>query len=110
MALNDHSIGGGAEQLAGEITDKVVKTLFDRFIVTYSRVHDEIRVQVTRVEIRFFFKNEFLCRLAPYRELFHVQVGEAPAWETRVWSETGFNETMDRALQRFLAVYAASVR
>lgn len=110
MALIHDSADGGPEQLASEITDKVVKTLFDRFVATYSRVHEEIDVQVTRVEIRFFFKNEFLCRLAPYRELFHVQVGEAPAWETRVRTETGFNETMDRALHRFLAVYATSPR
>jgi hypothetical protein len=103
-------MGGGPEPLASEITDKIVRTLFDRFVTTFSSVHEEIRVEATRVEIRFFFKNEFLCRLAPYRELFHVQVGDAPAWETRVRTEAGFNETMDRALHRFLAVYATSAR
>jgi hypothetical protein len=71
-------------------------------------VHGEIDVQTTRVEIRFFFRSQFLCRVSPYRELFHVQVGDTPAWETRVRSEAGFNETMDRALQRFLHVFAAS--
>jgi hypothetical protein len=85
-----------------------VKALFDRFVDTYANLHDDIRVQTTSVEVRFFYKDEFLCRLAPYRELFHVQVGEGPAWETRVRSEASFLDTIDRALQRFLRVYATS--
>lgn len=103
-------MGNGSARLASEITDKAVKALFDRFVDTYSRVHDGISVRITHVEIRFFYKDAFLCRLSPYRELFHVQVGETPAWETRVRSESAFSETMDRALQRFLSVYAASAR
>ncbi len=96
-----------ADRLASEIENKTARALFGRFVQTYSSVHDDIRVEATSVEIRFFYNDEFLCRLAPYRELFHVQVGDEPAWETRVRTEAGFLDTLDRALQRFLHAYAA---
>ena len=96
------------ERLANSIEDRAVKALFERFVETYSGLHDEIRVHASSVELRFFYGSEFLCRLAPYRDLFHVQIGEAPAWETRVRSETGLRETVDVALRHFLRVYAAS--
>jgi hypothetical protein len=95
------------KRLADEIEDRPVKVLFERFVETYTNVHDEIRAQETNVEIRFFYKDDFLCRVAPYRELFHVQVGDGPIWETRVRTEASFRDTVDRALQRFLQVYAA---
>lgn len=95
-------------RLAGSIADNTVKALFERFVETYAGLHDEIRVHASSVELRFFYRNEFLCRLAPYRELFHVQIGETPAWETRVRSEKGLLETVDVALRHFLRVYAAS--
>lgn len=93
-------------RLAHEIEDRSVRTLFDLFVATYSNVHDDIQMQVTSVEIRFFYGDEFLCRVAPYRELFHVQVGDNPAWETRVRTDASLLDTLDRALQRFLHVYA----
>ena len=95
-------------RLAGSIADHTVKVLFERFVETYAGLHDEIRVHASSVELRFFYRSEFLCRLAPYRDLFHVQIGEAPAWETRVRSEKGLLATVDVALRHFLRVYAAS--
>lgn len=96
-----------ALRLANEIADRSVKELFERFVETYSNVHDDIRVQTTSVEIRFFYQGELLCRLAPYRELFHVQIGDGPGWETRVRTEESFFAAIDRALHRFLEAYAA---
>jgi hypothetical protein len=98
----------GSARLAGSIADNTVRVLFERFVETYAGLHDEIQVHSSSVELRFFFRGAFLCRLAPYRDLFHVQIGEAPAWETRVRSEAGLLETVDVALQHFLRVYAAS--
>jgi hypothetical protein len=98
----------GSGRLAGSITDTAVRALFERFIEALTGLHDGIRVHASSVELRFFYQNEFLCRLAPYRDLFHVQIGEVPAWETRVRSEAGLFETIDVALQHFLKVYAAS--
>jgi hypothetical protein len=108
--LNSPSDSRETQTLASEIADRDVRALFDRFVETYSNLHGEIRVQATSVEIRFFYKDEFLCRLAPYRELFHVQVGDKPVWETRVRTRAGFQDTIDRALRRFLRVYAAAAR
>ena len=71
-------------------------------------LHGDIHVQATSVEIVFSFRDRLLCRLAPYRELFHVQVGGNPGWETRVRSETGFLDTVDRTLERFLDIYGAA--
>jgi len=99
-----------AEGLSQEIADRVVKALFERFVSIYSGLHDDIRVQASSVEIRFFFRDEFLCRLAPYRDLFHAQVGESPVWETRVRTEVGFMETLDRSLRCFLKAYATAAR
>lgn len=93
-------------RLASDIENGAVRALFNRFIQTYSGVHDDIRVQATSVEIRFFYQGHFLCRLSPYRELFHVQVGDNPGWETRVRDEGGLVDAIDRALQRFLQVYS----
>ena len=98
------------EGLSQEIADRAVKALFERFVAIYSGLHDDIRVQASSVEIRFFFKDEFLCRLAPYRDLFHVQVGESPVWETRVRTEAGFMETLDRSLSCFLKAFATAAR
>jgi hypothetical protein len=96
------------ERLANSIADRAVRALFERFVETYSGLHNEIRVHAGSVELRFFYRSKFLCRLAPYRDLFHVQIGEAPAWETRVRSETGLLDAVDVALRHFLGVYAAS--
>ena len=97
-----------SSRLAREISDRPVRALFERFVVTCTGLHGDIHVQATSVEIVFSFRDRLLCRLAPYRELFHVQVGGNPGWETRVRSETGFLDTVDRTLERFLDIYGAA--
>lgn len=83
--------------------------MFHRFVALLSGVHEGVQVQATRVEVRFFLGDAFLCRLVPYRELFHVQIGDAPSWDARVRTQDGYAEAVDRALQRYLDVFAASV-
>ncbi len=97
-----------ATRLGDEISDSSVRQLFHRFVSQLGGVHHEVRVQATRVEVRFFFGDAFLCRLVPYRELFHVQIGDDPAWEARVRTFDGYAEAIDRAVQRYLEVYAAT--
>ena len=110
VTARQHAQPPPPEGLSQEIADRAVKALFERFVAIYSGLHDDIRVQASSVEIRFFFKDEFLCRLAPYRDLFHVQVGESPVWETRVRTEAGFMETLDRSLRCFLKAFATAAR
>jgi len=68
----------------------------------------DIDVRVSAVELRAFYRDELLCRVVPYRELFHVLVGDHPVWETRVRNEETYLETTDRTLQRFLQIHASS--
>ena len=73
-------------------------------------LHPDVESRASAVEARFFFNRELLCRVVPYRELFHVQIGEDNAWETRVRNEAGFLDAVDRTVQRFLQVYATPDR
>ncbi len=88
------------------IVDQRLRNLYRRFLGALLDFHDEITMEITRVEVRVFFGNVLLCRVVPYRELFHVQIGEENAWEIRVRHEAACLDTLDRALVRFLDVYA----
>ena len=91
--------------LGDEISQGFVADLYRRFVTTVGELHPSVRVRSSRVEARFFYNDALLCRVVPYRELFHVQIGDA-AWETRVRNEAGFLDAVDRTVQRFLQIYA----
>jgi hypothetical protein len=95
--------------LSEEITDGPVKKLFQRFFADLTGVHDDIRLGTTAVEVRAYYQDILLCRAVPYRELFHMQIGESPTWEIRVRNETGFFEAFDRVLVRFLSIHATAL-
>ncbi len=88
------------------IHDRNVKRLYQSFLDAIQSFHNEVGLETTRVEIRAYYGNALLCRVVPYRELFHVQVGEENAWEIRVRDEAGYLDTLDRVLVRFLNVFA----
>lgn len=88
------------------IADPMVRELYYRFLTTVSDIDDEVRVEPARLDLKVFWKDSLLCRVAPYRELFHVQVGKDDLWETRVRSRRGCIEALDRVLARFLGLYA----
>ena len=94
--------------LSEEITDPLVRGLFERFVETVGGFHGDLQLVTSRADLRFLFADVLVCRVAPYRELFHVQIGESPTWETRVRRADDLVETVDRALGRFLAVYASA--
>jgi hypothetical protein len=95
------------DRLVDEISDRSVRELFELFLETVLSLDEHVTLEATRVELRVLCRGEFLCRLAPYRELFHVQVGEDPAWETRVRTNEGCIEAVDRVIQRFVEAVAA---
>ena len=88
------------------IADPVVRELYYRFLASVRDIHDEVRVEPARLDLKIFWKDSLLCRVAPYRELFHVQVGKDDLWETRVRNHKGCVEAVDRVLVRFLGLYA----
>ena len=92
--------------LGDEISHGFVADLYRRFVTTVGELHPSVRVRSSRVEARFFYNDELLCRVVLYRELFHVQIGDAASWETRVRNEAGFLDAVDRTVQRFLQIHA----
>jgi hypothetical protein len=67
-----------------------------------ARLHGDVSLSVGTVDIRAEAWGRQLCRIVPYRELIHVQVGEAPMWESRVRDEAAYLEAIDMILSTFL--------
>jgi len=88
------------------ITNQELRELYRRFIDSVRDIHADIVMEVNHMEIWARFDDTVVCRLVPYRELFHVQVGQENIWEIRVRNRLGCLETMDRVLSRFLEIYA----
>lgn len=82
-----------------------VKALYDRFIGAAAGIHGDVEVKAAQLDSRILFHGVLICRVAPYRELFHVQIGGDPAWETRVRDAAGCADAVDRMLARFLELY-----
>lgn len=72
------------------------------------RLHSEVRIRETPSELFVEFRELPLCRVVPYRELIHVQVGQDPVWETRVRSSREWPEVMDRIVRTFLRALAGT--
>ncbi len=89
------------------IVDRELRGLYDKFLDALSGIHDEVRMETTRMETRVFFRDTPLCRVVAYRQLFHVQVGKGNVWEIRVRDRASCSDTLDRVLTRFLEVYVS---
>jgi hypothetical protein len=88
------------------IADRVVRGLYRRLIALVSALHDDVRVEESDVDVRVAFGDHALCRMVPYRELVHVQIGADGTWETRVRDEQGYRVLADRLLREFVATAA----
>lgn len=80
--------------------------LIDELCTLMPRLHSEVRVQETPYELSIQFRDVSLCRVVPYRELLHVQVGQDPVWETRLRSAREWPEVMERIVRAFLRALA----
>jgi hypothetical protein len=89
------------------INERTLRDLYERFLAQIRGVHDEIEFEATRVEIRIFFRESLLCRIVPYRELFHVLIGDENPWEIRVRDEATCLSTLDRVLDKFFERFAS---
>lgn len=72
-----------------------------RLVETVASLHRDVAVSGTGVDVRAEFRGRLLCRLVPYRELLHVQVGDDPTWETRVRTEGDYLEAIDVLVRTF---------
>jgi hypothetical protein len=87
------------------IADRKVRELYHRFLDAICGIHDEIKLRTMRLESRVYLGDILLCRVVPYRELFHVQVGAKNPWEIRVREAASCFDTLDGVLAEFLDVY-----
>jgi hypothetical protein len=92
--------------LADVVADRAVARVVGDLRVALARLHGDVRVVETEVELRAEFRGVIICRVVPYRELLHVQVGQNPTWETRLRSAGEFPDVMHRIVRAFLHAFA----
>jgi hypothetical protein len=90
------------------IVNASVRALFHELIEILSNLHGDVVRHCCPVDVRAEFDGRTICRIVPYRELIHLQIGDAPVWEVRIRDEAGYLEAVDRILVVFLSMAAAS--
>ncbi len=90
------------------VANPALARVVDDLRVALARLHSEVRVVETSMELRAEFRGVAICRVVPYRELLHIQVGHDPMWETRLRSAREFPQVMDRVVRAFLQAFARS--
>jgi hypothetical protein len=93
--------------LAEVVANPALARLVDDLRVALARLHSDVRVMETSMELRAEFHGVAICRVVPYRELLHIQVGEDPMWEARVRKANEFPQVMDRVVRAFLRAHGA---
>lgn len=101
-------VPSAVQRLAETITDPPARERFLRLVGEVMRLHQDVAVVVSGIDVRAEFAGGTLCRIVPYRELVHVQVGEDPMWETRMRTDLGYTESIHRIVDVFLRAAAAS--
>lgn len=96
-----------SDSLGDVIANVAVRGFFHELLEILSNLHEDVAVRWSPVDIRAEFAARTICRIVPYRELIHIHVGDAPAWEVRVRDEVGYLEAVDRILDVFLDFVAA---
>lgn len=92
--------------LAEVVANPALARLVDDLRVALARLHGDVRVVETSMELRAEFHGVAICRVVPYRELLHIQVGQDPMWETRLRKASEFPPVMDRIVRDFLRAVA----
>jgi hypothetical protein len=88
------------------VADPALARRLDELRAALARLHREVRVTETSMDLQAEFRGVPLCRVVPYRELLHVHVGESPEWETRVRHASEFPPVMDHVVRAFLRAFA----
>lgn len=92
--------------LADVVADRSLARLVDDVRAALGQLHGEVRVVESPVDLQAEFRGALICRVVPYRELLHFQVGEDPVWETRLRATHEFPQVMERIVRTFLREYA----
>ncbi len=102
MYRDSSQVPGQPDRLGDVIVDGAVRDYYREMIRHLENLHGDITIHRSEVDLRAEYAGRLICRMVPYRELLHIQIGESPVWETRVKNETGFMEAMGRILETFL--------
>lgn len=100
--------GSPGTDLADQIRNQEIRALFNDLMEKLPEIHPEVSREVSPVEARFTVRERCLCRVVPYRDLIHVQIGEEPCWEVRVRGEQDYREAFDRILRELLGLLSLS--
>jgi hypothetical protein len=103
----DRRLSGGLGDVIANVT---VRGFFCELVEILADLHERVEIQHGPVDIRAEYAGNCICRIVPYRELIHIQVGEAPAWEVRVRDEAAYLDAIDRILDTYLSIVAATGR
>jgi hypothetical protein len=92
--------------LADAVGNPAVGRLVDVLRTALGRLHGDVHVVESSLELRAEFRGANICRVVPYRDVLHIQVGQDPLWETRLRNTAEFPEVMDRIVRAFLRILA----
>jgi hypothetical protein len=104
-------IAPAAQSIVDAVATAGVRRLCQQLVEEISNLHRDVELTATDVdiqaEIRTRGRARPLCRIVPYRELIHVQVGSDPMWESRVRDEAGYFAAIDMILRTFLRTFGS---
>ena len=106
MRQMQHSDPRPPDRLGEIITDSSVRGYYRDMIGHLNKLHGDVEIYQSEVDVRAEYAGRLICRIVPYRELLHIQIGDSPVWEIRVKNEAGFMESMGRILETFLKMAA----
>lgn len=92
--------------LVEAVASPALGRLVDDLRVALGNLHGEVRVVESSLELRAEFRGVDICRVVPYRDVLHIQVGQHPLWETRLRRAEEFPQVMDRIVRVFLGLLA----
>jgi len=84
--------------------------MYGRLVDSLRSLPGSVRVEESSVDLRAEFGRRLLCRVVPYRELLHIQVGAEPTWEIRVRDRGAYASAIDRIFREFLRMVASEGR
>lgn len=103
------SIDPAAQSIVDTIAVAGVRRLCQRLVEELSSLHRDVTVVTSDVDIQAEVRTargvRGLCRIVPYRELIHVQVGDRIMWESRVRDDAGYYQAVDMILRSFLRAF-----
>lgn len=94
------------DQLVDTISNASVRGFYDQMMNHLDTLNEGVVVCQSDVDVRAEFDGRLICRIVPYRDLLHLQIGDSPTWEIRVRDEGGYMEAMGRILEIFLRLAA----